>query len=176
EYHQALAAAKQDRFPSLLLLQYAAETWSVVNLVAVHRANITPEMLEPRKPLASGARRTGWQGCHINLERIPAAGRVVIVKDGVPRNQQEINRAWSQIDRFSEIPTRNRAWLLDVLRVVERLPIEFELNDVYSFESSLASLHPANRHIRAKIRQQLQLLRDQGLVEFCGRGNYRRLA
>jgi type II restriction enzyme len=40
-------------------------------------------------------------------------------------------------------------------------------------ERSLAQLHPANRHVRDKIRQQLQVLRDLGLLEFVGRGKYR---
>ena len=35
------------------------------------------------------------------------------------------------------------------------------------------ALHPDNRHVRDKIRQQLQVLRDLGLVEFLGRGRYR---
>jgi len=30
---------------------------------------------------------------------------------------------------------------------------------------------PDNDHIRAKIRQQLQVLRDGGLIEFCGGGS-----
>jgi type II restriction enzyme len=37
----------------------------------------------------------------------------------------------------------------------------------------LQKLHPANRHVRDKIRQQLQVLRDLGLIEFLGRGGYR---
>ena len=34
-------------------------------------------------------------------------------------------------------------------------------------------LHPDNRHVRDKIRQQLQVLHDLGFVEFLGRGRYR---
>jgi type II restriction enzyme len=34
-------------------------------------------------------------------------------------------------------------------------------------------LHPQNRNIEAKIRQQLQMLRDHGLIEFLGNGRYR---
>ncbi len=32
-------------------------------------------------------------------------------------------------------------------------------------------LHPENRYVRPKIRQQLQILRDLGFVEFLGRGS-----
>jgi type II restriction enzyme len=44
---------------------------------------------------------------------------------------------------------------------------------VYRFENRLAGLHPQNRNIRPKIRQQLQVLRDRGLLEFVERGVYR---
>ncbi|MBI5242579.1 MAG: hypothetical protein HY922_02705 [Elusimicrobia bacterium] len=37
----------------------------------------------------------------------------------------------------------------------------------------LSELHPNNRHVRPKIRQQLQVLRDLGFVAFLGRGRYR---
>ena len=50
---------------------------------------------------------------------------------------------------------------------------EFDLAEVYKSEEKLAKLHPANRHVRDKIRQQLQVLRDLGILEFLGRGEYR---
>jgi type II restriction enzyme len=34
-------------------------------------------------------------------------------------------------------------------------------------------VHPDNRHVRDKIRQQLHVFRDLGFVEFLGRGRYR---
>jgi hypothetical protein len=34
-------------------------------------------------------------------------------------------------------------------------------------------LYPGNRNVRPKIRQQLQMLRDRGWLEFTGRGRYR---
>jgi type II restriction enzyme len=51
--------------------------------------------------------------------------------------------------------------------------IEFVLPDVYAFAAQLQELHPDNRHVRDKIRQQLQVVRDLGFVEFLGRGRYR---
>ena len=36
-----------------------------------------------------------------------------------------------------------------------------------------ARLYPANHNVRPKIRQQLQVLRDRGWLEFVGRGRYR---
>ena len=40
------------------------------------------------------------------------------------------------------------------------------------FEPDLKALHPRNQNIRPKIRQQLQVLRDVGLLEFTSLGNY----
>jgi type II restriction enzyme len=51
--------------------------------------------------------------------------------------------------------------------------LEFTLADVYAHGGTLAKLHPNNTHVRDKIRQQLQVLRDLGLLEFLAPGSYR---
>lgn len=51
---------------------------------------------------------------------------------------------------------------------------EFTLDDVYAHEAALAAIYPGNNNVRPKIRQQLQVLRDRGWLEFNGRGSYRR--
>jgi type II restriction enzyme len=67
-----------------------------------------------------------------------------------------------------------RGWTLDVLNLVRSLHKQtFSLADAYMLETHLAHLHPANRHVRPKIRQQLQILRDLGLLVFIGNENYR---
>jgi type II restriction enzyme len=48
----------------------------------------------------------------------------------------------------------------------------FTLNELYAFENELKTKYPNNKHIKDKIRQQLQLLRDKGLINFNGRGSY----
>lgn len=61
-----------------------------------------------------------------------------------------------------------------MLRCVEEVgKAEFTLAEVYEFESRLSGLYPMNRHVRQKIRQELQVLRDQGFIEFLGGGRYR---
>jgi type II restriction enzyme len=42
------------------------------------------------------------------------------------------------------------------------------LSDSYGFEGHLTWLHPHNRNVRTKIRQQLQVLRDHGIIRFIG--------
>jgi hypothetical protein len=50
--------------------------------------------------------------------------------------------------------------------------VDFSLQDVYAFAAQLQELHPDNRHMRDKIRQQLQVLRDLGLIAFVVGGRY----
>jgi type II restriction enzyme len=50
---------------------------------------------------------------------------------------------------------------------------EFTLNEVYGFETILSRKHPDNKHIKDKIRQQLQILRNNGYLEFLSRGKYK---
>ncbi|MBW8041776.1 MAG: hypothetical protein FVQ85_17505 [Planctomycetes bacterium] len=67
-------------------------------------------------------------------------------------------------------------WRLDTFNVVSKIPVNiFKLDQVYANKQHLQELHPENRNIDAKIRQQLQELRDLGLVEFLGGGVYRKL-
>ena len=61
--------------------------------------------------------------------------------------------------------------MLDVLNCVEHIgQSEFTLGDVYKSENYLSELHPENNHVKPKIRQQLQVLRDAGVLEFVSRG------
>jgi hypothetical protein len=50
---------------------------------------------------------------------------------------------------------------------------EFTTADAYAFTRELEQLHPDNRHVRDKIRQQLQVLRDTGLLLHVQRGVWR---
>ena len=67
-------------------------------------------------------------------------------------------------------------WKLDVFNCLVNIQKqEFTLEEIYSFEKSLQKLHPENNNVKDKIRQQLQILRDIGLLEFLGSGNYKKL-
>jgi type II restriction enzyme len=60
-----------------------------------------------------------------------------------------------------------------VLNLVHRLGRpHFTLADVYKFEQELSAIYPKNQNVKPKIRQQLQVLRDVGLIEFLGKGVY----
>lgn len=75
---------------------------------------------------------------------------------------------------LERLKAATRGWTLDVLHVVRSLnQPEFSLQDVYAHAAELAQLHPGNKHVREKVRQQLQVLRDLGLLTFLGSGSYR---
>lgn len=134
-----------------------------------------PEIIEERKPLASTARRAGWVGCNILLDKVPEAGKIEVVRNGAVLPKDLVLDRWRQTAFLKSMKVESRGWLLDVLRCVEELGrSEFELADVYAFEARLQSAYPGNQHVREKIRQQMQVLRDRGLIEFLGRGRYRR--
>lgn len=70
---------------------------------------------------------------------------------------------------------RAPTWKEAVGGIVSRLPGEFSLATVLDHRDELQLLFPNNRFVDAKIRQSLQVLRDQGLLQFVSPGHYRRL-
>jgi type II restriction enzyme len=136
----------------------------VNNLVYIPRHFFTPDIIIQRKPLASSARRAGWIGCNINIQKIPQSGKIYIIRNSVV---QDVNNVVEQSKKAELLETKlkERGWLFDIIRCVESVKTEyFTLAQVYSFESILQKLHPENNNIRAKIRQQLQVLRDSVFV------------
>lgn len=173
-YSEALRAAEDNVFPHLLLIEYAAIPGPVLGLRAIPGAFITPAALERRKPLRAIARRAGWIGCNIIIAGLPEAAKVAVISQGYPRPIGEVRQDWRRWNflRARDVSARN--WFNEILKRVERLGRgEFELDDVYAFEEDLAQIFPRNRFIRPKIRQQLQVLRDRGFLEFRERGRYR---
>ncbi|MGD9497762.1 MAG: phospholipase D-like domain-containing protein [Armatimonadota bacterium] len=67
-------------------------------------------------------------------------------------------------------------WKRSVFQALTELEgTEFALAQVYRYAARFAREYPDNENIEAKIRQQLQMLRDLGLVKFLGGGRYRKL-
>jgi type II restriction enzyme len=160
--------------PNLLLMNYDLTSLAVVNLFIVPNHFFVHDIIEERKPLAAKARRAGWIGSNILLGRVPESGKIHIVRNGVIREKELVLKEWQKTLFLRNESLEARGWLLDVMKCVESLgKREFTLDEVYAFERQLGELYPGNQNIRPKIRQQLQYLRDRGLVEFISRGNYR---
>jgi type II restriction enzyme len=163
----------EDRTPNLYALHYGLSEWAVANVILIPRFAFPLSAIEKRKPLAQTARRAGWVGCNILLHAIPPDARIKIVSDGKPVAPTAVREQNARLRPLAKIKSEQSGWTLDVLNVVRSLgKSEFDLADVYKSDAKLAKLHPANRHVRDKIRQQLQILRDLGLLEFLGGGEY----
>jgi type II restriction enzyme len=176
------------------------------------------------------ARRAGWIGCNIALNRIPPDARIPIVTTSASpclsgsnscsfvqfvSPPEQVRAQFRKIKPLQEIPITQRGWMLDILNIVHRIaetkrrkpgalqdasrimnapderasvldcggppplshghaePIHFTNQDVYAFAHELEQLHPDNRHIRDKIRQQLQNLARAGLLTHAARNDYR---
>lgn len=170
-YHAMIRAIRGDATPNLLLM-HRSDSWYVERLLLIPRFFFAESIIERRKPLAPTARRAGWVGCNILIGEIPADGRISIIENRVCVPARKVRASYDKVAPLQDLPIAVRGWTLDVLRCVRQLPKRFELSDAYRFETDLHRLHPDNRHIKDKIRQQLQVLRDLGLVRFVGPGRY----
>ena len=159
--------------PTFLLLRYS-EARVVTDLSAIHRVLITPELIEKRNPLSPTARRAGWIGCNLLLSGVPPEGRIPLLLAGSFADRQASRRTFRATANLAKVTVRSRSWSRVILNCLHRLPSKsFSLAHVYGFEAELAMQFPGNRHVRPKIRQQLQVLRDAGLLRFEERGRYR---
>ncbi len=175
-YRPLIERVMSGSAPTLFLLQRST-TWAVESLTAIHSAFLTPSVIEKRKPLSSSAVRAGWVGCNIRLDRIGFDGEVRIVENGRVNTKAEVRKQFSRYISLSSIDPRERGWTTFTLARVRSLSLRhFTLADLYQKERQFEASYPNNRNIRPKIRQQLQVLRDLGLIRFDGRGHYTLLA
>jgi len=159
--------------PNLFVLSYGMDSWKVNDLILVPSFVFTMSAVEKRPPLAPTARRAGWVGCDIILGRIPTDAKIPLISAGKSENVAAARRHYKDLAPLSKLALKRRGWTLDVLNVVRSLNKKsFTLDEVYAHADELAALHPDNRHVHDKIRQQLQTLRDFGLLKFLSPGKY----
>jgi len=162
----------KNEVSSFLLMRYA-RPWSVSDLYVIHHSLITPEVIQQRPPLAETARRAGWVGCNILIGEIPLEGRIPIIVGNRVISRIESRAKFSATENLARQSVQARSCSRILLTLLRRLGKDtFTLADAYRFEGELAISYPNNRNLRPKIRQQLQVLRDAGLLNFEGRGNY----
>lgn len=173
-YTALMQRLHSDDNPHLFLMTHNSAV--VTSFWVIPKYCFTPDAVEQRPPLAPTARRAGWVGCNIVLERLPLSGRVYYVQGDTIQPKPSVLRQFAATRYLENVALERRSWLMDVMEVVVQLGrTEFSLSEVYQYADHLSTLHPDNHNIEAKIRQQLQLLRDQGQIEFVGRGHYRRV-
>lgn len=173
-YEPMVRAIRENRTPALFALHYSVARWEVENVIVIPHFAFPLSAIERRPPLSATARRAGWVGCNIRLDAIPDDAKIRVVVSGAPVPQEAVQRQYARVKPLAKLDIEQRGWTLDVLNVVRSLGTDrFSLSDVYRHADALSRLHPRNRHVRDKIRQQLQVLRDFRLLKFLGSGQYR---
>lgn len=174
-YRAMMEAIQNDQTPNFFYMQYDPETWNVKNILLIPHFAISPSAVMKRNPLSISARRAGWVGCNISLRNIPQSVKIPVVYESAVIPLADVRRKYRKAQKQVDgLTVGQRGWRLDVLRIVQSFGREeFSTADVYAFERELEKLHPDNKHIRDKIRQQLQVLRDAGLLLHAGRSVWR---
>lgn len=174
-YRTMLERLASNSNPNFFFLNYDLANFEVTNFLVIPKHFFVPKIIEKRKPLSSTARRAGWVGCNILLNQIPQTGKIFFIRNRQEEPKSKVLAEWQKTLFLREEKEASvKGWLLDIMRCIEKLDKrEFVLNDIYAFEGELNKLHPDNRHIKDKIRQQLQVLRDNGYIDFTTRGQYR---
>lgn len=178
-YWPKMNAIREGQAPNYMFLRYSPQRWVVMDLFIVPGFFITPATVERRPPLGPKARRAGWVGSNILLSALPGDARVSVVANEQALPPQDVRNAWNRFAFLGQGENPKEGWTADVLMCVRKMQEmtnsdEFVLRDFYkAFEGYLGGLHPENRNVQPKIRQQLQILRDNGVLEFLKGGHYR---
>ena len=178
-YGVKMQAIADGRAPHYAFLQYSKLTSRVTDLFVVPGHFLSPAVIEQRAPLKDTAMRRGWVGSNILIGKLSTEARVLVVEAGVCREPSDVRDEWG---RYRFLAGKRGGWAADVLSCVRVLQQEtgtkeFTLQAFYQrFEAELAVRHLDNRNVRPKIRQQMQVLRDGGVLRFLGSGHYRVMA
>lgn len=174
-YRTMIERLRSDNNPNFFLLNYNLRSLETINFFVIPKHFFVPQIIEKRNPLSLSARRAGWVGCNISLKNIPQTGRIYYVKDRQVESKGKILSDWKKtLFLREEREVTAKGWILDIMSCIDKLAKrEFNIDEIYSFEKVLEDKHPNNQHIKDKIRQQLQFLRNRGYLEFLGHGKYR---
>lgn len=175
-YDAMISRITGNKGPDFLFMNYTMTSYEVTDLVLVPRYFFVPDIIEKRKPLSQNAQRAGWVGCNILVDEIPEQGKIKIISEKIVIDKESVVRETNRRENLNINDINSRGWLMDVLKCVNYMPSDvFALDDLYKYDKDLQYKHPQNNNIRPKIRQQLQILRDKGYIEFLGRGVYRKV-
>lgn len=178
-YCPKITAIRRGTTPNYAFLGYSKNELLVTNLFVVPGHFLTESVIQRRSPLRPGARRAGWVGSNILLSKVPSDGRIAVVSNGIPVEREVVRNNWKKFQFLQKDSRASEGWGADVLAAVRQMQSEtgrqeFTLQAFYAqFRDMLAELHPANNNVEARIRRQLQLLRDNDILRFLGRGSYR---
>ena len=172
-YNTMIERITSNNNPDFFFMSYSKKDFKVRDFVFIPKHFFVPDIIEKRKPLAPNARRAGWIGCNILIDKIPKQGKISVISNGEVENVDKVVSLVNKSKLLEKSDINSRGWLMDILQCVNRInSLQFTLEDMYKYENELKIKHPQNNNIKPKIRQQLQFLRDKGFVEFLGNGKY----
>jgi type II restriction enzyme len=173
-FSAVMEAMQNDRSPNYFLLHYNLATWSVCNLLLIPYFALSPSAIIQRNPTTPKGRSGPWFGCNITLKHVPLEARIAVVTETKITPEKEVREKFKKVKPLKELSVKERGWTLDLLNGVRSLgKKEFTNTDAYTLAGQLEKLHPDNRHVRDKIRQQLQVLRDAKLLIHVSSGVWR---
>jgi type II restriction enzyme len=174
-YSTMIERINSNQNPNFFFLTYS-KVLKVENFLIIPKQFFTNEIIIKRNPLSDNAKRKGWIGCNINISNVPESGKIFLVKDTKIIDPNIVTNAFNKTLFLRDKKPDVKGWIIDVLNCVDSIKKdEFSLNEIYQFEENLSEKYPNNNFIKDKIRQQLQLLRDKGIIEFVGKGKYKKV-
>lgn len=175
-YTTMIQRINADNNPNFFFLNYNSTNLSVKDFLVIPRHYFIDEIIEKRRPLGPNARRAGWIGCNILLSGIPESGKIHLIKNSQEIDRNKVLNAWKKTEFLSSQKKESRGWIIEIMKILDNIQNDsFTLKQVYNYESTLKRKFPNNNFIKDKIRQQLQVLRDKGILEFNGDGNYSKI-
>ena len=175
DYKTMINIISTNNSPNFFLMNYQNNDWVVKNLILIPKFFINTSMIERKNISYPKGRTNGWVGCNFLLKRLPNEGRINLIQNEKIIDKFKVNAIWKKMFFMNSKRPEFKGWTSDVLKCIEELDYNFELKDIYKYENYLRELHPNNHNIQAKIRQQLQILRDNKILNFTGEGKYQRI-
>ncbi len=174
-YSTMIERINSENNPNFFFITYNKQ-WTVNDFLIIPKQFFTSEIIIKRPPLAETAKRAGWVGCNIDISKIVESGKVFLVKNTKIIDPNTVTQSFNRTLFLRQKSSEAKGWILDIMECIDTIKTDvFYLEEVYNFENKLKLKYPNNNFIKDKIRQQLQILRDKGIIDFVGRGKYKKI-
>jgi len=157
--------------PHFFFLTYFED--EVKNLIFVPNRIMTQKIIKKRKKLSVNAKRKGWIGGTIRIDKLPSKGKIFVIQDSIITTCKDVRAQYHRFKGYRAY--EERGWLLDIHYCINQLAVnDFTPDDLYVYEQTLRVKHPNNNNIKAKIRQGLRELAKMRIIQHPHRGHYRK--
>jgi len=161
----------------LFVLKYS-EDYTIKNFLVVPKYFFIPEIIQKRN--TSKVKQKNWKirlwtWWNILFDKIPESWKIHYIKDWTYKTRTEILEEWERVKFLEKTKEKSKWWIFDVMICIEKLWKKvFHRKELNIFYDELKLKYPNNNNVDAKVRQQLQFLRDRGYLEFIDwKWNYR---